>query len=50
MEREALQAQLEKEAKELEDFIHQVPQEIARRQGRLQLLRELLAEKEGEHG
>jgi hypothetical protein len=50
MKREQMQAQLEKEAHELEDFIRQVPQEIARRQGRLQLLRELLAEKEGEHG
>jgi LPS O-antigen subunit length determinant protein (WzzB/FepE family) len=48
MEREALQAQLEKEAHELEAFINQVNQEITRRQARLQLLRELLSEKEGE--
>jgi hypothetical protein len=50
MEREALKAQLEKEARELEVFLTQINQEIGRRQGRLQLLRELLAEKEGEHG
>jgi tetrahydromethanopterin S-methyltransferase subunit G len=42
MEPEAIKQQLEKEARELEAFLAQVNQEIGRRQGRLQLLRELL--------
>lgn len=49
MDREAIQAQLETEAKELEVFIAEVNKELVRRQARLQLLRELLSGKEGEH-